>query len=97
VLADAIKTANFKHANWLHSKEVAERQAVHRKQQADRKAAKDADDKAIWAQRKKEDAEDRASINKKLAGPIAGRKFTLRERSYWTRTYGPGTRLLRGA
>jgi hypothetical protein len=108
VLADSIKTANTKHANWVRGRElaarreqqakkIAERDEAFRKQQATRQAGRDAADTAFWAQRKKEDTEDRVSIKRNLAGPVVKRKLTPRERSYWVRTYGIGTRLPRGA
>jgi hypothetical protein len=97
VLANAIEVANTKHANWLSDRELVLRREEESKKITARKAEKRATDDAFWARRKREDAEDRASIKKKLAGPVSGRKFTPRERKYYVRTYGPGTRFPRGA
>jgi hypothetical protein len=98
-LAHAITKANIQHQNRIHAGEMC----VYREEEAQKNAewdearkahrdahiaAKAARDAAHRAKRKTEDATDEESIIAKLAGPIAKRKFTPRERSYWNPTRG---------
>jgi hypothetical protein len=65
----------------------AERE-VWEKEQAERKKEKDAKEKAFWAKKKAEDAEDEKNIQNKLKLAVGKRKFTPREASHWRKTRG---------